>query len=57
METNYNYGTCQACGEPMVYDRQGDERPHGNDEWHPECCPECVDMSRAEQANARGWES
>ena len=37
----YHYGICEACGQPMIYDRDEEERPHGNDQWHPECCPEC----------------
>jgi len=37
----YDYGVCRMCGMPMIYDRMSDERPHGNDQWHPECCPEC----------------
>lgn len=36
-----DYGVCQVCGERMVYDRDEEARPHGNDEYHPECCPEC----------------
>ena len=31
-----DYGTCQECGKPMIYDSDSDERPHGADEWHPE---------------------